>query len=201
MSSGRRERNKEEKRQRIFSSARELFFSQGFDTTTTREIAERAEVGTGTVFLYARSKEELLFYVIRDDIEQVFSDAFSTTPSLTPLLDRLIHIFGFFFDYYATCPDLAKRFVLLSLFPIGEQREAYQELNQIFFKGLLTQIERSQHRGEIRQDLDVIELCRNIFAIYAYHVIEWLDSLEHRPNAGRNRLREAFTLMLEGVHS
>ena len=57
---GRRERNKQEKRARIIAAAKALFGSKGFADTTTQEIAEKADIGTGTLFLYAKSKEELL---------------------------------------------------------------------------------------------------------------------------------------------
>ncbi len=43
----RRERNKLEKRDRIRQAAWELFISQGFDSTTTRQVATRAGVAAG----------------------------------------------------------------------------------------------------------------------------------------------------------
>ncbi|WP_136053937.1 TetR/AcrR family transcriptional regulator [Microbacterium sp. K24] len=60
---GRRERNKQEKRERITSAAAELFAEHGIDEVTTQQIAERADVGTGTLFLYAKTKGELLLLV------------------------------------------------------------------------------------------------------------------------------------------
>lgn len=60
---GRRERNKAAKLERIVAAAGELFAERGVDEVTTQEIAERADIGTGTLFLYARSKGELLLMV------------------------------------------------------------------------------------------------------------------------------------------
>ena len=60
---GRRERNKEQKQQRIFDAAAELFAAHGYAAVTTQQIAERADVGTGTLFRYATSKAELLLMV------------------------------------------------------------------------------------------------------------------------------------------
>jgi TetR/AcrR family transcriptional regulator len=57
---GRRERNKQDKLERITVAARELFTERGVDDVTTQEIADRADVGAGTLFLYARNKGELL---------------------------------------------------------------------------------------------------------------------------------------------
>ena len=60
---GRRERNKQEKLDRITAAASELFAERGVDEVTTQEIADKADIGAGTLFLYAKSKGELLLLV------------------------------------------------------------------------------------------------------------------------------------------
>ncbi|WP_311244688.1 TetR/AcrR family transcriptional regulator [Microbacterium sp. WCS2018Hpa-23] len=60
---GRRERNKQQKLERITAAAAELFAAHGIDDVTTQQIAEKADVGTGTLFLYAKTKGELLLLV------------------------------------------------------------------------------------------------------------------------------------------
>ena len=60
---GRRERNKQQKLERITAAATELFAQHGIDDVTTQQIAEKADVGTGTLFLYAKTKGELLLLV------------------------------------------------------------------------------------------------------------------------------------------
>ena len=65
---GLRERNKLDKLQRIKHAARTLFIEKGFDETTTREIARRAGVALGTLFLYATDKRDLLFLICTDEL-------------------------------------------------------------------------------------------------------------------------------------
>ncbi|KZM36620.1 TetR/AcrR family transcriptional regulator [Oerskovia enterophila] len=60
---GRRERNKQDKLDRITAAARELFSEHGVDDVTTQQIADKADIGTGTLFLYAKTKGELLLLV------------------------------------------------------------------------------------------------------------------------------------------
>lgn len=60
---GRRERNKQAKLERITAAATELFARHGVDDVTTQQIADEADIGTGTLFLYARTKSELLLLV------------------------------------------------------------------------------------------------------------------------------------------
>jgi len=60
---GRRERHKQDKLDRITAAAGELFAKHGVDDVTTQQIADRADIGTGTLFLYAKTKSELLLLV------------------------------------------------------------------------------------------------------------------------------------------
>jgi AcrR family transcriptional regulator len=45
-------------RQRILEVAQELLASQGFDATTTRDIAKAAGIATGTMFNYFSSRKQ-----------------------------------------------------------------------------------------------------------------------------------------------
>ena len=60
---GRRERNKQDKLDRIMAAATALFAERGVSEVTTQEIADHADIGTGTLFLYAKTKGELLLMV------------------------------------------------------------------------------------------------------------------------------------------
>ncbi|PVU84471.1 TetR/AcrR family transcriptional regulator (plasmid) [Cellulomonas sp. WB94] len=63
---GLRERNKRDKSERIFEVATRLFAEHGYGRVTTQQIAEAAEVGTGTLFRYVGSKAELLVKVMNE---------------------------------------------------------------------------------------------------------------------------------------
>lgn len=60
---GRRERNKQAKLERITAAASTLFAEHGVDEVTTQQIADAADIGAGTLFLYVKSKGELLLLV------------------------------------------------------------------------------------------------------------------------------------------
>src|SRR5687768_11070243 len=47
-------------RQRILDAARALFDGQGFDATTTRDIARAAGIASGTLFIYFPTNETVL---------------------------------------------------------------------------------------------------------------------------------------------
>lgn len=84
---GRRERNKEQKQQRIFDAAAELFAAHGYAAVTTQQIAERADVGTGTLFRYATSKAELLLMVHNEYYRRALDAAEQALPRSADVAD------------------------------------------------------------------------------------------------------------------
>ena len=60
-----RQRRKEARPQELLEAALALFVEKGFAATRTEEVAARAGVSKGTLYLYFPSKEELLKAVIR----------------------------------------------------------------------------------------------------------------------------------------
>lgn len=84
---GRRERNKEQKQQRIFDTAAELFAAHGYAAVTTQQIAERADVGTGTLFRYATSKAELLLMVHNEYYRRALDAAERALPRSAAVAD------------------------------------------------------------------------------------------------------------------
>ncbi len=55
----RKEREKEARKEEILDSAEKVFFEKGLAAATMDEIAERAELSKGTIYLYYKSKEDL----------------------------------------------------------------------------------------------------------------------------------------------
>lgn len=58
--------HRERTRNRIYQAAQELFSEYGYDNTSLADIAERAEVSTGTLYRYYPAKHYLLLYAADD---------------------------------------------------------------------------------------------------------------------------------------
>ena len=63
-----RERRKEARPGELLDAALDLFVEKGFAATRAEEVAARAGVSKGTLFLYFQSKEELFKAVVRENI-------------------------------------------------------------------------------------------------------------------------------------
>jgi TetR/AcrR family transcriptional regulator len=69
-----RERRKEARPGELLDAALDLFVEKGFAATRSEEVAARAGVSKGTLFLYFPSKEELFKAVVRDNISGRFAE-------------------------------------------------------------------------------------------------------------------------------
>lgn len=90
MRTGRRDRNMQEKRARIFAAASELFAERGFAAVTTQEISERADVAAGTLFRYAASKPELLLMVYNEELRTALAEGRRRAAACVDLADALV---------------------------------------------------------------------------------------------------------------
>lgn len=72
--SAKRERRKEARPGELLDAALELFVEKGFTATRAEEVAARAGVSKGTLFLYFQSKEELFKAVVRENISGRFKE-------------------------------------------------------------------------------------------------------------------------------
>jgi AcrR family transcriptional regulator len=89
---GRRERNKQQKLDRITAAAGELFAEFGVDEVTTQQIADKADVGTGTVFLYVKTKGELLLLVQNTHYIEALERGRTAAENIPDVLDAVMTI-------------------------------------------------------------------------------------------------------------
>ncbi len=197
---GLRERNKQQKLERIRQAAWELFHSKGFEATTTREVAELAQIAVGTLFLYVKDKQELLVLIYDEAIEKTMETAFSTIPENATLLDELVHIFGSYFRFYHQNPELARAYVQALLFQSkpGQRQQAATQIER-FSKRIAERIVQAQARGELGLQIEVGQACRNFFALYSAALTGWLSGMVGYEETVNSLLRRSLELQIQGL--
>jgi AcrR family transcriptional regulator len=195
-----RERNKALKLQKISRAARTLFIRRGYDATTLRQIAAKADVGLGTLFSYARDKRDLLFLISNDDIEAMNARAFAEAPREGPLIERLMGIFRRFFEFFGQQPNLS-RIILkeLTFYSSGPQAQRFQRGRLMVLARLAEVVAEAQATGEIGAAEDAREIAETIFALFAAAIRQWLGAAEPDLEAGLAALRRHFRLLLTGL--
>ena len=100
----RRAREKENRRRSILDAARAVFFESGFQLATVDDVAARAEVSKGTVYLYFESKETILAHLLLEGLEElvaVLEDAYAAGRDIAPV-ERLRRLaMGYFYFFQA----------------------------------------------------------------------------------------------------
>ncbi|MFE6689110.1 TetR/AcrR family transcriptional regulator [Streptomyces sp. NPDC057743] len=146
-----------ERGQRILEAAGELLLAWGYRRVTIDEIARRAKVGKGTVYLHWKTKDSLLLAVVlnvkwrsqRQHLTRMRSDPLEILPSRTmrsyygdflkePVL-RAVHTEDV--DILGRLSDTAKK--------------EFAELMALSDQVLLRYLEVLRHHGLVRSDLDV----------------------------------------------
>jgi AcrR family transcriptional regulator len=195
-----RERNKLDKRQRIRDAAYALFCERGFEQTTVAQIAARAGVAKGTVFLYASDKDDLLCLIMNDRLRAVVDAQFATLPRRAPLLEQLMHVFGGLFAMYAEHPTLALSFIRVFPTAMGPNGQAQRGLTMSFMHQLAGLVRAASERGEIAADVPPMQAAQNLFALYFLALLGGVSghvpSLAHALDPG---LKDALALQLRGL--
>lgn len=197
---GLRERNKLDKLSRIRRAALELFETKGFDATTTREIAELADVGIGTVFMYAVDKRDLLFLIFNDVLDAVVDEAFARVDGRKTLSAQMASVFGHFYAAFHKRATLA-RILLRELVFFSEGRQADQFLanRQRILAGLERVARNAIDKGKVRASEDPAEIARVFFFLYSGEVRLWLSAPEPDLQEGLARLQRTFGLFGRGL--
>jgi AcrR family transcriptional regulator len=195
----RRATQKAETRQRIARAAWELFATAGYESTTTKAVAERAGVATGTVFVHARDKADLLALVMHDRLAATIDDAFATLPRAA-LVEQLMHVFGALFRMYAENAKVAAAFVHTS-FPgaDGPNGSRIQALTLAFVHRLAGLVAEAQLRGEVAPVVMPLLAASNFFALYLHALLIALSGITSLEAALEPGLRMALDLQLRGL--
>ena len=197
---GRREDNKLEKRARLREAAEKLFRKRGYENTTTREIADEAEIAAGTLFLYARDKQDLLFLVMHEHIAMAVEDAFDTLPTKHTLSSALRHIYTRLYAMYGRQEPLARHFVMSLPGADGPNALEVNALTFAFLQRVATLVEEAQRRGEVRADEAPLAIATISFELYFTTLIRWLSgvaTVEQLPDV----LMESLRLLFDGIRA
>jgi AcrR family transcriptional regulator len=197
--SGLRARNKLEKLVRIRDAAAELFREKGFDATTGREIAQRAGVATGTVFLYVRDKRELLFLIFREDAERILDQAARELAADGVLVDTLMDLFGPLLEFYAREPQLARLFVRELFFRPSDEQEEMGALSRRLGDVVHALVVSARERGELRHDVEPRFAMSMLLAQYGFWILGWLGAGTVPEASVQPNLRRALRLSIEGL--
>ncbi len=143
------------KEQEIIAAAASLFKKKGYRATTLEDIAAAVGMLKGSLYYYIRSKEELLYLVVRDPIRQAYNRLEEIVNSDAPAQEKMTqaianhvtvfhqhypHIAVYLHDFHNVMQKLQDN-------AIETPKEYQQLLTQLLQQGV--------DSGDLRSDLDV----------------------------------------------
>jgi AcrR family transcriptional regulator len=100
------------KREAILQAALDLFGRYGYRRTSIDDIARKAGVAKGTVYLYVENKEALFRSLSQSLLDRMLADARRAAGARAPVAERLTRIldakFGFFHDLLHRSPHASE---------------------------------------------------------------------------------------------
>jgi AcrR family transcriptional regulator len=201
---GVRERRKNERRRRVLEAAREVFLEHGYEHATTREIATRAGVAVGTVFVYARDKRDLLMTIVNDDLEALTEESVAKLDPAQPLFERLIALFEPRYRYWVRDPEISTVALTETAArwldddgPSETARFLHRRLGLTAKIAELVAVE--QRAGRLGTPDDASTVALFIMGTYLAHVRFWLAERDPQVAEGIARLRRQLHLAMVGL--
>jgi len=199
---GLREQNKLDKLERIKVAAAELFAAKGFDAATTREIAEVAGVGLGTLFLYAEDKRDIVFLIFNDELDQLTDEAFSSVDPRVPFADQLVKAFSVFYRAFSRNIPLTRILLKeLVFFSNGMQATRFYKSRTRTISCITKLVENAIKSGKIVSDEKPEVISRNIFFLYAGAVRWWIAAEKPSLARGIADLKRVIALQVDGLNA
>ena len=183
----------------ILRAAASLITRNGFENTSIEDIADRAEVGVGTVYNYFGSKNALLLALMQRDTEDLLKggEAVLAKPPKKPetALTELFWIYahGFLGRY--------DRKLLREVFAAAfhQPEELGQELTRMDFQ-LMSQvgrlIEKFQQDGILKRSLPLQQAEMVLYGAFAVAVIMYLQYAEMPLESVQAQLASSIELIL-----
>lgn len=150
------------KYRQILEAAIDLFSQRGFESTSVQDIAQTAGIAKGTIYLYFKSKEDLIKQVYEYCYEMDIQACEEGVEAEKNAADKLCRRMDNIIDYLLGHPREARIEQMYKVFSSGQesfscyQEEMYQAIEKVITDG--------SRKGELR-DLPVSLLSRIYYGI------------------------------------
>jgi AcrR family transcriptional regulator len=188
----------EERKSQILDAAEQVFTQKGLDLARMDDIAEETGLSKGTLYLYFKSKEDLIIAILDRIFQGVFKqldarkdNELSATEAISQFTEEAIH------DYKLMLRLMPVAYEFLALaFRNKTVQKALKQYFRHYMEVLVPIIQRGIDAGEFRP-VDAQEVAIAAGAIYEGTILLWvydktLVDIDHH-------IRSSIKLLLEGI--
>ena len=163
-----------DKRTRIIDAAVAVFADKGFHAARVSDVAKRAGVADGTIYLYFKNKEDLLLSLFEEKMGRQIDSLETAWKGIDDPVERMRAYARHHFRQLQAHPDLAQVLQVElrqshKFFSDYRPEKLWQYLNA--FK---SQVEEAQRQGLVRADVDPFLTMWAIFGALDEISIQWV---------------------------
>ena len=196
----RKEREYLAHREEILSAAEKVFAAKGFFPTTMSDIAREAEFGTGTLYKYFKSKEDLYFTLIDEKVEEINHLVKAELSQKTLAVERIKKVLGLQFEFFEQNRDFLRIYI--------SERNRFEwtvkdDLGKGIHEKMVTYIDilagvmrQGVKEGEFKS-MNPLDLAHALVGIANSFIFEWLISPQPYPLI--SKLDTVFEIFLGGA--
>jgi AcrR family transcriptional regulator len=180
----RKEREYLAHREEILSAAEKVFAAKGFFPTTMSDIAREAEFGTGTLYKYFKSKEELYFTLIDEKVDEINRLVKSELSQKTSAIERIRKVLRLQLEFIERNRDFfmiyiseGNRFEWTVKDDLGK---GIHDKMVTYIDTLAEVMRQGVKEGEFKS-INPIDLAHALVGIVNSFVFEWLINRERYP--------------------
>lgn len=149
-----------EKKKYIMKIAKDIFYKNGYENTSMIEIAKKAKMAKGTIYLYFSSKKDLFFSLVYEGLEILEKMIKDYTKKAEKGLEKILNMGRAYINFYRKYPDYYS-FVIkyesekadldvdesIVINSYEKSEELYDILKLLIIKGI--------NDGSIKEDIDI----------------------------------------------
>jgi AcrR family transcriptional regulator len=180
----RKEREYLAHREEILSAAEKVFAAKGFFPTTMSEIAETAEFGTGTLYKYFKSKEDLYFTLIDGKTDEINRLVKSELLQKTSAIERIKKVLGLQLEFIERNRDFFRIYTSEgSRFEWTVKDELGKGIHEkmVTYIHILAEVMNQGIEGGEFRALNPMDLAHALIGIVNSYIFEWLISPQSYP--------------------
>ena len=190
----------DERKSQILNAAEGVFTKKGFDEARMDDIAEETGLSKGTLYLYFKSKEELIIAILDRIFGNIFkqlearkNEELHATEAIWRFTDEAVH------DYKRMLHMMPIAYEFLALaFRNSIVQRSLKSYFKLYMDSLIPIIERGIASGEFRQ-VDAQEVAIAAGAIFEGTILLWVYD-KNLVDVDRH-IHSSIKLLLEGVQA
>ena len=163
-----------DKRRKILEAARNIFGQKGYESTSMLEIAQSANVATGTIYEYFENKEELFFHVAAERYHIFERELNIELSGLKCSFDKIRKYIWFYLYYFQKDPIYAE----LWLLNIRVNKNFFESRASSWIKEsgkvIVDILKAGQEEGMIREDVNLYVIRHMILGSLEHIVSHWI---------------------------